>query len=225
MASNNQFKLALFATALFLSSIEVSIAARRLLDTPVPSAPVLPTLPTPTLPQLPATPPLPKPTLPQLPTPQAPSLPTIPTAPKMTLPPLPSIPLPTLPMPTLPNFPTNPAIPQLTLPPLSSIPLTISNPRNSTVKPATHINPITIIPISKAASLSMACNQQYCLLFITILITFPSMINQSLIHAILTRHHLADAPKNSVSTVITSKSISNTSPKFTFAPNSLDSFN
>ncbi|XP_044461044.1 protein PELPK1-like [Mangifera indica] len=89
--------------ALSLSSFDMSLAARHLLDTPVAPPPALPTIP-----------PLPKATLPPLP--------SIPTLPKATLPPLPSTPLPTLPKPTLPPLP-NLTVPKLTLPPLPSTPL------------------------------------------------------------------------------------------------------
>uniref|UniRef100_A0A2N9ENY5 Uncharacterized protein n=1 Tax=Fagus sylvatica TaxID=28930 RepID=A0A2N9ENY5_FAGSY len=91
---------------LSLSSIDMSLAARQLLDTPAAPPPALtlptiPSLPKATLPPLPSVPTLPKSTLPPLPT-----LPTQPTLPKTTLPPLPSIPLPTLPKSTLPPLPS-----------------------------------------------------------------------------------------------------------------------
>ncbi|KAF8411794.1 hypothetical protein HHK36_004353 [Tetracentron sinense] len=99
--------------------IDVSLAARHLLDTLEPVAPppalTLPTIPT-----------LPKPILPPMPTTSLPSLPSVPTLPMPTLPPLPSTQLPTLPKPALPPLPTMPTIPTLpkvALPPLSAFPL------------------------------------------------------------------------------------------------------
>ena len=96
--------------AFSLSSIDVSLAARYLLDTPAapPPAltlPIIPSLPKATLPPLPSMPTLPKATLPPLPSTPLPTLPTQPTLPKPTLPPLPSTqvpPQPTLPTTTLP---------------------------------------------------------------------------------------------------------------------------
>ncbi|KAL5725697.1 hypothetical protein ACHQM5_008813 [Ranunculus cassubicifolius] len=81
-----------------LSSINLVIASRHLLDTPAsPALPTFPTVPMPTLPPLPTISTLPNPTL------VNPTLPTIPT----TLPPMPSLQFPT----------TMPTIPQVTLPP------------------------------------------------------------------------------------------------------------
>ncbi|KAJ0041443.1 hypothetical protein Pint_27680 [Pistacia integerrima] len=94
--------------ALSLSSFDISLAARHLLDTPAAPPPVLPTVP-----------PLPRATLPPLP--------SLPTLPKATVPPLPSTPFPTqpslpkptlLPLPPLPIIPTTiPSIPFLSPPP------------------------------------------------------------------------------------------------------------
>ncbi|CAK7355154.1 unnamed protein product [Dovyalis caffra] len=87
MASSKSFIFTFFI-ALAFSSMNVSLAARHLLQ--------VPTLPKPTLPPMPSIPNLPQPTLPTLPT-------TQPSLPKPTLPPLPSMPtIPTIP--TLPKF-------------------------------------------------------------------------------------------------------------------------
>ncbi|KAM3746752.1 hypothetical protein ACB098_06G224700 [Castanea mollissima] len=132
-------KTARVVGALSLSSIDVSLATRHLLDTPaaLPSVltlPTVPSLPKATLLPLPSVPTLPKATLPPLPSTPLPTLPTQPTLPKPTLPPLPTNPLPTLPNPptlpksTLPStqvltLPTMPTVPMVTLPPLPGNPL------------------------------------------------------------------------------------------------------
>ncbi|KAB1212893.1 hypothetical protein CJ030_MR5G010193 [Morella rubra] len=98
MAACKGFILAFVFALSTLSCIDVSIAARHLLQMTAPAAPTLPAipampkpvlqtplpfLPQPSLPTLPAgQPALPKPTLPPLP-----SVPTMPTIPKVTLPP------------------------------------------------------------------------------------------------------------------------------------------
>ncbi|KAK3004476.1 hypothetical protein RJ639_019583 [Escallonia herrerae] len=102
-----------------IKGIHPSLAARHILQTSSPSAPLLPTippLPKTALPPLLAIPTvLPKATLPPLPTAPLPTLPTAPTLPKPTLPSLPSTQFPSLPVPTLPTMPT---APKVTLPPL-----------------------------------------------------------------------------------------------------------
>jgi hypothetical protein len=127
--SRKCFILAFFIVFSF-SSMNISLAARHLLQTSVPSIPtlpVVPTLPRPTLPPLPAIPTLPQPTQPTLPT-------TQPSLPKPTLPPFPSFPtIPTSipnfnlpPLPTIPSFPTIPttipSIPFLSPPPATKSP-------------------------------------------------------------------------------------------------------
>jgi len=124
--SRKCFILAFFIVFSF-SSMNISLAARHLLQTTVPSIPtlpVVPTLPRPTLPPLPAIPTLPQPTLPttqpSLPRPTLPpfpSFPTIPTSiPNFNLPPLPTIPS----FPTIPT--TIPSIPFLSPPPTTKSP-------------------------------------------------------------------------------------------------------
>ncbi|KAJ1396528.1 RNA-binding protein 12 [Sesbania bispinosa] len=93
MASHNCFILAFFI-AISLSSMDIGLAARHLMQT------------APTLPQ-------PQGNFPPLPTIPIPSLPTIP---QVTLPPLPAIS-------SLPNIPTNmPSIPFLSPPPSTTTP-------------------------------------------------------------------------------------------------------
>ncbi|KAM1006019.1 hypothetical protein ACFX2I_002825 [Malus domestica] len=114
------YKHCFFAAILFIilcsSSIHVSVAARNLLQTTVPSLPK----PATTLPPFPPLPTLPQPTLPNLP-----NLPNN----------LPSLPIPTgggstqTQLPPLPNFPTTsfPAIPKVTLPPIPNYPSVLPN--------------------------------------------------------------------------------------------------
>ncbi|ESR39523.1 hypothetical protein CICLE_v10026662mg [Citrus x clementina] len=110
--------------ALSLSSFEMSMAARNLLQAPAGPLPTLPPMPKVALPPMPSIPTLPQATLPPLPTlpnqptlPKLPTLPPMPAAPKLTLPPLPSNPIPTT-IPSIPNIPsTIPTIPFLSPPP------------------------------------------------------------------------------------------------------------
>nr|POE60364.1 iga fc receptor [Quercus suber] len=102
MASNKFFILAFFVVFNVLSSINLSLAARNLLQTTTPSIPTVPVVPT--LPKPTPLPPLP--TLP-LPTtiPSLPNLPTIPSIPQFNFPQIPNIPsLPTIPT-TIPSIP------------------------------------------------------------------------------------------------------------------------
>ncbi|GAB4848787.1 hypothetical protein Ancab_003515 [Ancistrocladus abbreviatus] len=110
MASIKLCFILYFILALSTSSIDMSLAARHLLQTmpPISSLP----LPKPnlSLPPLPATPKLPQTTLPPLP-----YLPTASSLPKPNLPPLPATPLPTTPAAT--------TLPKPSLPPLPAVPL------------------------------------------------------------------------------------------------------
>ncbi|KAK7400359.1 hypothetical protein VNO78_11565 [Psophocarpus tetragonolobus] len=99
MASQSSIIMAYFIAICFsLSSIEMALASRNLLQTTLPPLPLMPTLP-----QLGNMPPLPS-----LPQPSIPNIPKIPTVPQFSLPPLPATnALPNLPMPTIPtNFPS-----------------------------------------------------------------------------------------------------------------------
>ncbi|KAH9712748.1 GPI ethanolamine phosphate transferase 2 [Citrus sinensis] len=110
--------------AFSLSSFQMSMAARNLLQAPAGPLPTLPPMPKVALPPMPSIPTLPQATLPPLPTlpnqptlPKLPTLPPMPAAPKVTLPPLPSNPIPTT-IPSIPNIPsTIPTIPFLSPPP------------------------------------------------------------------------------------------------------------
>ncbi|XP_065633614.1 uncharacterized protein LOC112004833 [Quercus suber] len=114
MASNKFFILAFFVVFNVLSSSNLSLAARNLLQTTTPSIPTVPVVPT--LPKPTPLPPLP--TLP-LPTtiPSLPNLPTIPSIPQFNFPQIPNIP-------SLPTIPTTiPSIPFFSPPPSATIPL------------------------------------------------------------------------------------------------------
>ncbi|TQE05727.1 hypothetical protein C1H46_008633 [Malus baccata] len=94
------YKHCFFAAILFIilcsSSIHVSVAARNLLQTTVPSLPK----PGTTLPPFPPLPTLPQPTLPNLP------IPTGGGSTQTQLPPLPNFPIPRVTLPPIPNFPS-----------------------------------------------------------------------------------------------------------------------
>ncbi|XVF65066.1 hypothetical protein PTKIN_Ptkin09bG0216700 [Pterospermum kingtungense] len=103
MASSNYcFVLAVLMALSFSSMINVSLAARGLLQ--LPPLPPMPTFPA-TLPPLPSIPNLPQPTIPSLPQPSLPTPGTLPT------------------LPTIPNIPTTiPSIPFFSPPPAKTSP-------------------------------------------------------------------------------------------------------